>query len=137
MKLVVSLVTGFIFGTGLILSGMIDPLVVEGFLDLFGSWNIALLGVMLSAIPVFSVFYFIFRKTLQKPFYGDSFTAVVSSQLDGRLISGAILFGIGWGLGGVCPGPGFVVLATLSPYTFVFMGFMVLGMKTARKWRGR
>ena len=118
---------GLLFGFGLLLSGMTDPGKVLGFLDLFGNWDPSLALVMGGAIGV-GVVAFTFAKKRTVSFLGGAMRLPTSSQIDRRLIVGALLFGAGWGLAGFCPGPALVSLAAGQPKAAVFVAFMVVGM---------
>jgi len=118
---------GLLFGLGLLLSGMTDPGKVLGFLDLFGNWDPSLGLVMGGAIGV-GVFAFTLAKKRTVSFLGGVMRLPTSSQIDRRLIVGALLFGAGWGLAGFCPGPALVSLAAGQPKAAVFVAFMVVGM---------
>lgn len=129
MKQILSLVAGVIFGIGLTLSGMTDPSRVRGFLDLFGNWDPTLAFVMGGAIPVMAVAWLI-QARMSKPAADKEFFLPGTTKLDGKLAIGAILFGVGWGLGGLCPGPGIASLATAPSITSVgaFVLAMIVGM---------
>lgn len=132
LKSLIFLSAGSLFGFGLALSGMTDPGVVIGFLDLFGSWNLSLIFVMVGAIAVTSLGYlFIFTK--KRPIFDSQFFLPKHKTVDKPLIAGAILFGLGWGLYGFCPGPALASLASLEFQTFVFVAAMVSGMVLADK----
>jgi len=118
---------GLLFGLGLLLSGMTDPGKVLGFLDLFGNWDPSLALVMGGAIGV-GIFAFTLAKKRTVSFLGGVMRMPTSSQIDRRLIVGALLFGAGWGLAGFCPGPALVSLAAGQPKAAVFVAFMVVGM---------
>jgi len=118
---------GLLFGIGLLLSGMTDPGKVLGFLDLFGNWDPSLALVMGGAIGV-GVVAFTFAKKRTVSFLGGAMRLPTSSQIDRRLIVGALLFGAGWGLAGFCPGPALVSLAAGQPKAAVFVVFMMVGM---------
>lgn len=111
MKLIVSLVTGIIFGLGLALSQMIDPAKVVNFLDVFGTWDPSLAFVMIGALAVNIVAYFITSKRKQPVLKSEVFHKTTKTKLDKKLMIGAALFGVGWGIAGYCPGP---VLTSLS-----------------------
>lgn len=127
-KNIFALLSGLIFGAGLVVSGMTKPHKVVGFLDLFGQFDISLMFVMVGAILVY-FFGFRIAKGRDKPFLGGSFQLPTKNDLDKNLIIGAALFGIGWGLAGLCPGPALVSLATLNLDIIYFVIFMVIGMK--------
>lgn len=112
MNIITALISGLCFGIGLILSGMTDPAKVIGFLDLFGQWNPALAFVMIGAISV-SILGFSFAKKRSQSLLGEAINLPSSSKIDARLLTGAGLFGIGWGIAGFCPGPALVSLPTI------------------------
>lgn len=120
-----SFLGGGLFGVGLALSGMTDPLRVVGFLDLFGDWDATLAFVMAGALAVFALGYRFLRKKAGMP-------KEDSEAISARLIIGAVLFGIGWGLSGFCPGPALANLGRLATEAFVFIPFMALGMVIAQ-----
>lgn len=123
-----ALFSGIIFGFGLCLSQMINPLVVTRFLDVTGQWDPSLLFVMLGALLVtLPVFPFILKRN--KPVCAAAFDLPSKKTVDRRLISGAILFGTGWGLAGICPGPAVSSLAFALPKSIVFFIAMLAGMK--------
>lgn len=122
-----SFVVGLIFGVGLILAGMTDPAKVIGFLDIAGHWDPSLAFVMGGAISVGAVaFRFARRRTAN--FLGGAMRMPTKKDIDRRLVIGSLLFGIGWGLGGFCPGPGITALGTGNIKAFVFVIAMVAGM---------
>ncbi|WPU66787.1 DUF6691 family protein [Peredibacter starrii] len=128
MKNVVALLSGLIFAMGLGLSGMTRPDVVKGFLDITGEWNWSLMGVMFGAILVHSIAYQLIMKR-KSPILEKEFYLPTKTSVDSRLIIGSIIFGIGWGWGGICPGPAIVNLASGSARAVIFVLFMLLGMK--------
>lgn len=120
-KNLLTFLAGALFGAGLAISGMTDPLKVTAFLDVFGVWDPTLIFVMGAALAVFSGGYFFLRKSFSLPCdSGDP----VSKQL----LLGAALFGIGWGLGGFCPGPAIANLGALRIESLVFVPAMAIGM---------
>jgi uncharacterized membrane protein YedE/YeeE len=126
MKSFASFISGVIFAVGLVLSGMTNPQKVIGFLDLFGSWDYALAFVMGGAVITnFVLFKFILKK---KPLFASKHHIPLNKSIDSSLLIGSSLFGIGWGLVGICPGPGIVNLVTLDLKVFIFMGAVILGM---------
>ena len=125
---------GLLFGLGLAVSGMTDPAVVLGFLDLAGAWNPALLFVMAAAVPVtFLGYRLAFRRG--RPWVATSFDLPKSRALDRPLLLGAALFGAGWGLAGYCPGPALASLPALMPGTLAFLAAMVCGLWLVRRRR--
>ena len=129
MSKLVSLFCGIIFGIGLVISQMINPAKVLGFLNLFGEWDPSLAFVMIGALIVFSPLFHLF-KNKEKPIFSTSFSISENKEIDKRLIIGSILFGAGWGLVGLCPGPAIssIALFNVSSVTFVlsmFIGFYI------------
>ena len=120
--------SGAIFGIGLIVSEMVNPRRVQGFLDISGNWDPTLVFVMAGALLVATIGYK-FVLSRQKPLFESSFSIPTNRIIDARLIIGAILFGVGWGLSGLCPGPAIVSLATLNPNIVIFIVAMIVGMK--------
>lgn len=127
MKLVVAFIVGFLFALGLGVSGMTDTTAVKGFLDIFGSWNFNLMGVMGGAILVHSICYQLIKKRTS-PLCDTKFYLPTKTMIDKKLIIGSSIFGIGWGWAGICPGPGIVSLASGKVEIFVFIAAMFLGM---------
>ena len=127
MKNLIALITGILFALGLGISGMTQTHVVKGFLDLFGSWNPSLVGVMVGAIAINAIVYQLI-KNKSRPLLGDKFYLPTSKHLDKNLIIGAAIFGLGWGWAGICPGPGIVSLASGKMEFMVFVGSMIAGM---------
>lgn len=130
---VMSLVSGILFGFGLTLSDMINPQRVLGFLDVAGAWDPTLAFVMGGALLVtFPAFHFV--KKFGKPVCAAQFQIPTNKVIDKRLVGGAALFGIGWGLVGFCPGPAIAALVTLQPQVFIFGASMVAGMLLFQAW---
>lgn len=135
MNILVHAIAGLIFGIGLVISGMANPAKVKNFLDLAGTWDPSLAFVMGAAVLVTFVGYRVaFRRGA--PLLADRFNVPTKSDIDMRLLIGAGLFGIGWGLGGYCPGPALVALPLLAQGTLVFVPAMLVGLAVAR-WAGR
>lgn len=124
---VASLASGLIFGLGLLLSGMANPDKVIGFLDLAGQWDPSLAFVMGGAILV-GLFAFTVSKKRTQSFLGEPMRMPTASDIDKKLIVGGVLFGLGWGLGGFCPGPALVSITTADPKVLIFVGSMLAGM---------
>ena len=123
-----SLLTGLVFGFGLIVSGMANPAKVLGFLDLAGAWDPSLAFVMAGAIAV-AALAFAVAKTRTVSFLGATMKLPGSSRdIDRRLVIGSVVFGIGWGVAGFCPGPGLVALGMGEIKALVFVAAMLLGM---------
>jgi uncharacterized membrane protein YedE/YeeE len=127
MTLIFSLFAGMLFGVGLIFSGMTNPEKVIGFLDVTGKWDPSLFFVMLGAI---SISFFAFRQATKKStsILGQPMSIPTKKEIDLRLIVGSIIFGIGWGLAGYCPGPGIASIATSKLQPIIFVIAMLLGM---------
>jgi uncharacterized protein len=137
ISLIFSLFAGLLFGVGLIFSGMTNPEKIIGFLDVTGKWDPSLLFVMLGAI---SISFFAFRRASKKSasILGQPMSIPTKKEIDVRLIVGSIIFGIGWGLAGYCPGPGIASIATsnLQPITFVIaMLFGMLAYEFTEKYK--
>lgn len=126
MPVINALLLGLLFGAGLAFSGMTDPRKVQDFLDLFGQWNPTLAFVMGGALLV-SFPAFMIAKRLHKPWLADAFSWPKSTDIDRRLIVGAVLFGAGWGIGGLCPGPALVNLGAFDGGVWLFSLAMVAG----------
>ena len=127
MKIITALLCGVLFGFGLALSGMTDTTKVIGFLDIFGQWVPDLIFVMVGAIAV-SVIAFALIKKKTAPIMADKFELPSAKHLDKKLIGGGILFGIGWGLYGYCPGPAIAALAYMESSAVIFIIAMLAGM---------
>ncbi|HEX6572086.1 MAG TPA: DUF6691 family protein [Steroidobacteraceae bacterium] len=127
MTLLTALVAGLLFGAGLLLSGMVNPAIVLGFLDVGGDWNPALVFTMAGAIAVLApVSYLVRRGRITAA--GPCAPAATPRRIDRALMIGAVIFGLGWGLSGICPGPGLMLLTTLGPAAFAFVAAMIVGM---------
>lgn len=127
MKLLVSFISGLLFGLGLILSGMTDPRNIVDFLDVGGAWNPRLLFVMAGAAFV-SFFAFRFAGRRSRSVLDEPMQIPTKRKLDMRLVVGATLFGIGWGLAGYCPGPALASVATGLMQPLIFVLAMLVGM---------
>jgi uncharacterized membrane protein YedE/YeeE len=130
-KLFLILVAGGLFGSGLAISGMTDPARVIGFLDVFGAWDPALLFVMAGAVGVYGLGMLILRR-----FGSAKLSSTGSSPIDRRLVIGAAIFGLGWGLGGFCPGPAIANLGALRVEALLFVPAMAIGMLVAQRFFG-
>ena len=127
---------GLLFGLGLLLSGMTDPGKVLGFLDLFGTWDPSLAFVMGGALIPSGIAWLIHRR-MHAPVLAETFDVPTSRLIDRPLIGGAILFGLGWGLVGLCPGPALAALTTASWQAAIFVVAMLAGMTLFRFTAGR
>jgi uncharacterized membrane protein YedE/YeeE len=132
MPLIISaFVSGVLFGLGLIVSQMTDPAKVLGFLDIFGNWDPSLALVMGGAVVVSALGY-VFAKSRGVPVFASRLDIPIRRDLEPRLLTGAAIFGIGWGLVGLCPGPALVAL-TFGPWqVLVFVAAMIIGMAIFR-----
>jgi uncharacterized membrane protein YedE/YeeE len=130
MQILTALITGILFGFGLSLGEMINPGRVIGFLDVAGRWDATLLFVMGGALLVTAPLYpLILRRA--RPLFDQRFFLPMKSTIDRPLIVGAAIFGIGWGLGGFCPGPALAALASGSPAVLLFVIAMIAGQWAA------
>lgn len=127
MKGLVSFTVGLLFAFGLGYSGMTQTHVVKGFLDVFGNWDMKLVGVMTGGIIVHSVVYQILKKR-KSPILDSKFYLPTKIDIDKKLIAGAAIFGLGWGWAGICPGPGIVSLVSGDLSMITFIVAMVAGM---------
>ena len=135
MKLFVAFCSGSLFGIGLFLSGMTDTSKVQGWLDLFGNWDPTLAFVMGGAIiPMFIVWKFTEGR---KPIYAENFPAEPQSNINRDLILGSVLFGVGWGLAGLCPGPAIASLSFGGSQSSLFVLAMLLGMRLTPQIRSQ
>tara|TARA_Y100000389_G_C17305690_1_gene435261 strand:+ start:312 stop:734 length:423 start_codon:yes stop_codon:yes gene_type:complete len=126
MNKIISLITGIIFGIGLTISQMIDPAKVLGFLNVFEKWDPSLAFVMFGALIISSPFFHLFKKN-KKPIFADNFSYSNNKEVNKKLIMGSSLFGAGWGLAGLCPGPAIASLALLNLNSLSFVVFMFAG----------
>jgi hypothetical protein len=120
-------VSGLLFGLGLIISEMVNPARVQGFLDWFGSWDPTLAFVMAGALSVTTPAMLILKKRRQ-PLFADKFEWPTRKDIDSKLVLGSAMFGIGWGITGFCPGPALVGSSSLQPGVFLFLACMLIGM---------
>lgn len=131
-RLAAALAASLLFGLGLAVSGMVNPAKVLGFLDIFGNWDPSLAGVMATAIPVTALFY---RLAASRPasLTGRPLPPPPARAIDRRLVVGALLFGVGWGAVGFCPGPAIEALV-LDGRAWMFVAAMAVGMLVSRWW---
>ena len=134
MLTIASLFCGLIFGAGLLISGMVQPTKVLGFLDIFGAWDPSLAVVMIAALAV-SIPGFMLARRHARPFLATQSFWPTKIGLDRSLVIGSALFGVGWGLVGLCPGPALENLATLSPGVIAFVVAMSAGMVLHDFWQ--
>lgn len=127
MYILTAFIAGLIFGLGLFLSGMTNPAKIIGFLDILGNWDPSLVLVMLGAIIVNATSFHL-TKHRQQSFLGQPIKLPVSSNIDRKLIIGSLIFGVGWGLAGYCPGPSLASVLQGGYQPLVFVISMLLGM---------
>ncbi|EAU40212.1 hypothetical protein FP2506_11667 [Fulvimarina pelagi HTCC2506] len=136
MRLVLGFASGLLFGLGLILAGMSNPAKVLNFLDVFGTFDPSLAFVMGgAAVTTFIGYRLAWRR--KAPFILSDFQIPTRNDVDAPLLTGAALFGIGWGIGGFCPGPAWTALALAAPGTLVFLPAMLAGMAIATILKNR
>lgn len=126
-RILAALGAGLLFGLGLALSGMLDPVRVRGFLDVTGTWDPSLVFVLGGAVTVSGLGYALARRRA-RPVLAPRFDLPAARLIDPPLILGAVLFGIGWGLSGFCPGPAVAALSTGAAPVLVFVAAMLAGM---------
>ncbi|CAM3942618.1 hypothetical protein VA7868_03242 [Vibrio aerogenes CECT 7868] len=124
----VALLSGVLFGAGLTISGMVLPAKVVGFLDVAGDWDMSLAFVMGGALLIFMPGYFYLVKPRSRSVSGGEFMLPSYQKIDLRLITGASVFGVGWGLAGICPGPAIVNLVTGQTGIWMFFAAMMVGL---------
>jgi len=127
MKNIFAFIFGSLFSLGLMISGMSNPEKVLGFLDIFGQWDISLMFVMLGAI---AVAFIPFQKAIKNPktLFNEQIQLPTNTQIDQRLIAGAFIFGIGWGIAGICPAPALTLIGLGYFEALYFIVAMLLGM---------
>ncbi|HWQ38090.1 MAG TPA: YeeE/YedE family protein [Burkholderiales bacterium] len=135
-RALVAFACGLLFGIGLIVSQMSNPARVIGFLDVAGRWDPSLAFVMAGAVAVFALLY---RAALRRraPLLDERFFVPESTQIDANLVSGAAIFGVGWGLSGFCPGPAVVSAGFGDPRVWAFLAAVIAGMVIFRWVLGR
>ena len=132
MNKIVSLFCGIIFGIGLVVSEMINPAKVLGFLNLFGEWDPSLAFVMIGALIISTPLFHLF-KNKEKPLFSLNFSIPKNKEIDKKLIIGSVFFGTGWGLIGLCPGPAITSIALLNASSAIFVVSMFIGFYIASK----
>jgi len=135
MKHLIPFLSGLLFGVGLLVSGMNDPHKVRAFLDILGDWQPELMAVMGAAVVTFFIAY---RFSLKRshPLFAERFSLPALKEVDRRLISGAVLFGVGWGLVGLCPGPALVDLLSGNESVLIFVTALLVGNRAAHYFIG-
>jgi len=135
MRGVIGLVSGLLFGAGIAVSGMMDPVRVRRFLDLFGAWD-PTLGFVMGGAMIPMALAWLVQKRIERPIADQQFNLPETRDIDGKLALGAILFGVGWGIGGLCPGPAIASLAlapaAVAPFVLAMLGGMALHGVTSR-----
>ncbi|WP_460275433.1 DUF6691 family protein [Celeribacter sp. ULVN23_4] len=132
MKLIVTYVIGLIFGLGISMSGMANPAKVLNFFDFFGAWDPSLMFVMGGALVVSFFGYRLVFKRYDTPAFEPQFIVPSSRIIDAKLVGGALVFGVGWGIAGFCPGGALPALGTLDPDVWVFFVALVAGIFAAK-----
>lgn len=135
-RTVIALLAGLLFGSGLVLSGMTTPANIIAFLDIAGDWNPALAIVMASAIAVAAPAFLVVRRR-QRTLLGEATALDNRRPVDRSLVLGSAIFGAGWGLSGICPGPGLVIAASGSVGAVVFVIAVSAGMLAIARWQKR
>jgi uncharacterized membrane protein YedE/YeeE len=130
MRLIVALLCGMLFGAGLTISQMVNPNKVLNFLDVFGNWDPSLAFVMIGGISVFWLGFFLIVKKRSKPVLAEKFDLPTNSKMDKKLLFGGMLFGLGWGLAGICPGPAIANISGGDGKILGFIVMMLLGMQS-------
>ena len=132
MKYVVYALIGLLFGLGITVSGMIDPNKVLNFFDLAGDWDPSLLFVMGGGLLVNLIGMWLVTKARSKPLIEGQFPAAPHQKIDGQLLLGSVLFGVGWGIAGFCPGAALPALGTFNIYPFYFVVALIAGIGLTR-----
>jgi hypothetical protein len=128
VSLVMAAVSGMLFATGLLVSGMTQPARVIDFLDITRTWDPSLAFVLGGAVAVYALALRLVRRSRTGPWFDLAFHLPTRGDVDGALVAGAAVFGVGWGLGGLCPGPGLVAAASGSGAALAFVAAMLAGM---------
>lgn len=133
MSLVLAVAAGALFGGGLLLGGMTRPERVVAFLDIGGAWDPSLAFVMGGALVVFGLAFRLVLRRRRDPWFDVTFHLPTRRDVDARLLLGAAIFGVGWGLGGLCPGPGLVAAGSGGLEPVVFVVAMIAGIALERR----
>ena len=129
MKSLLAFILGGVFALGLMISGMSNPKKVLDFLDILGQWDASLAFVMMGAIAIaFVPFQYAVRATAPKTLFNEPIVLPTQQMLDPRLIIGSLMFGVGWGIAGICPAPSLTLIGLGHYEAFYFIGAMLLGM---------
>ncbi len=135
MRILFGFLSGLVFGIGLVISGMSDPAKVLNFLDVLGPWDPSLAFVMGGAsVTAFIGYRLVWAR--EQPVLMDEFDVPTNTRIDRPLLTGATLFGIGWGIGGFCPGPAWTALPLLAPGTLAFIPAMIAGLWLGTRAKG-
>jgi uncharacterized membrane protein YedE/YeeE len=134
MRAFIALISGTIFGLGLTIASMTNPAKVIGFLNIFGAWDPSLAFVMLGAILVSAPVIYI-QKNKLKPLFADSFSLPALKEIDKNLVVGSLLFGVGWGLIGLCPGPAVASLVLLNSSSIIFIISMLFAFTLVQPFK--
>ncbi len=137
MKVISALFAGMLFGLGIAISGMANPAKVQNFFDIAGTWDPSLAFVMGGALAVAAIGYRLIFSNLEAPLQAHEFNLPKLKSIDRQLVSGAAVFGIGWGITGFCPGGAIPALSLGHGDTYVFVASMIAGMLIARQLRAR
>lgn len=129
------ILSGTLFGAGLAIGGMTNPVRVRGFLDIFGDWDPTLAFVMGGAVIVMAIVWKV-QAGMERPLFADAFALPDRTDLTAKLIGGSALFGVGWGIAGLCPGPGFAALVIEPVSAAMFVIAMLVGMGIVRVIEG-
>lgn len=135
MRTLIAFIAGLVFGLGLLVSGMSSPDKVLAFLDLAGAWDPSLGFVMGGAVITATPLFWLARQRRQ-PLAGTAYDRPDTRRIDGKLLGGAVLFGLGWGLAGICPGPAIVDLVLAPAATLPFVLAMIAGILLSARMRG-
>ena len=132
MKNFIALLCGLLFGAGLTISQMVDPNKVLNFLDITGNWDASLLFVMGSGLITYLIGYQLFIKKAKKPKLATAFDLPKANKIDKKLLIGSSIFGIGWGISGMCPGPALANVSSMNEKVLVFIVCMIIGVIAAK-----
>ena len=127
MHAFIAYLSALVFSYGLLISGMVNPQKIIGFLDLSGSWDPSLILVMLGSIAVGLIPFSLAQRKMKKTWLGNDMRLESSKYISNKLVYGSLIFGVGWGMSGFCPGPSILALATGSPKAIIFVIAMLIG----------